>query len=83
MDFFFAKWIGCGFGLAIFSSLNSEFVVVPLSLSLSLSLLILKLYTYWQLVIFITFYFILSLLYFILFKFCVLKSLYTINVVRT
>ena len=37
MDFFFAKWIGCGFGLAIFSSLNSEFVVVPLSLSLSLS----------------------------------------------
>lgn len=79
MDFFFAKWIGCGFGLAIFSSLNSEFVVVPLSLSL----LILKLYTYWQLVIFITFYFILSLLYFILFKFCVLKSLYTINVVRT
>ena len=59
MDFFFAKWIGCGFGLAIFSSLNSEFVVVPLSLSL----LILKLYTYWQLVIFITFYFILSLLY--------------------
>ena len=79
MDIFFAKWIGCGFGLAIFSSLNSEFVVVPLSLSL----LILKLYTYWQLVIFITFYFILSLLYFILFKFCVLKSLYTINVVRT
>ena len=59
MDFFFAKWIGCGFGLAIFSSLNSEFVVVPLSLSL----LILKLYTYWQLVIFITFYFIISLLY--------------------
>ena len=80
MDFFFAKWIGCGFGLAICSSLNSEFVVVLFSLSLSH--LILKLYTYWQLVIFITFYFILFY-FFYKFKFCVLKSLYTINVVRT
>lgn len=62
MDFFFAKWIGCGFGLAIFSSLNSEFVVVPLSLSFNFKIIYLLATSDFHNILF---YFIFALFYFI------------------